>query len=1035
MPIPAGTRFGHYEIRSLLGVGGAGEVYLATDSRLERRVALKILSSRAAASRRQRDLLAREARTASALNHPNILTVFDVGEVDGQHYIATELVDGVTLRKRAAAGSIKLDEILDVFTQVAGALAAAEAAGIVHCDIKPDNIMIREDGFVKVLDFGLAMVRAPGQLDSMKSRAPGVVRGTISYMSPEQLQARPVDSRSDVWSLGVVLYEVLAGILPFAAGSIGDVIGAILGSEPAPIATVSRQPIPPSLSTAITRSLSKKPADRQSSMRAFAAELGGIAFEVTGDPAVAKRVFRAPPPPDVDENDETLRNRPPAKYTSLPAELTPIAGRDEEAAELVALIRRGDVRLVTLTGPAGIGKTRLAIHVAHKIEHAFTSGALVVDLAPLSDAGLVASALARALTVGQVRGISSSDLIVEHLREKIVLVILDQFERVLEASALVDRILRETKGVTFLVTSQVRLRLSGEREFPVAPLSTPDKNAHATLVALSESPSVRLFVDRARAASPDFALDHASARDVAEICRRLDGLPLAIELAAARTRVLSPREILERLGDRFTLLSGGSRDLPDRQRTLRDALEWGYGLLSEDERELFRCLSVFDGSFDLDAAETICGSHGGSQHVIDRLESLVDKSMLRVADRATGKRYSMLETIREFGRSLLSPDESDALREAHATFYASLPPRLEGPDRAASLARLEEDLPNIRLALDLLVSKGTAERALSACGDLWEFWYVHGHYSEGRQWLGRALAMPHGEVPARAAAVASAGVMAFLQSDYDEAIRLLDEAVTRTRASGDLRIRAHAVQWFGSVYRERGEYDQSIDLHEVALSTYALLGDVIGRQRSLNYVAFSSWLRGDFERAENISNSTLRAFRTAGHTAGVAWSTLNLAAIAYYRGNHDLALQLGKAALGDCRATAFQEGIAWSFDILGNVCRYRNDHERGEAFLRKSLEQHFALGDRWRIASVLDALAGYALDHAEFNRAGILFGAAEEMRDLMRVPVPLIERERLADDRDRLFEVCDPRPAMSLGRTSRAADVVSYALRRIDSPR
>jgi hypothetical protein len=214
-----------------------------------------------------------------------------------------------------------------------------------------------------------------------------------------------------------------------------------------------------------------------------------------------------------------------------------------------------------------------------------------------------------------------------------------------------------------------------------------------------------------------------------------------------------------------------------------------------------------------------------------------------------------------------------------------------------------------------------------------------------------------------------------------------------------------------------------------------MLGDSIGRQHSLNFIAFSSWLRGDFERAENVSNSTLRAFQSAGHVEGEAWSTLNLAAINYYRGNYELATRLAKVALSACREIAFREGLAWSLDIIGNVARYRNDHERGEAFLRLSLEHHFALGDRWRIASVLDALAGYAVEHAELDRAGILFGAAEAIRDQMGVPVPLIERDRLGDDRDRLFETCNPRPSIALGRTSRPADIVSYALRRIASPR
>ncbi len=1034
MPIAAGTAFGHYEIRTLLGVGGAGEVYLASDTRLARKVALKVLSQKAAASRQQRELLAREARTASALSHPNILMVFDVGEVDGKHYIATEFVEGETLRKGIASEAFQLDEILDIFTQVAGALAAAEAAGIIHCDIKPDNIMVRPDGFVKVLDFGLAMVRAPGQLDQMKNRAPGVVRGTISYMSPEQLQLQPLDSRTDVWSLGVVLYEMLAGTLPFSANSIGDVIAAILGKDPVPIATASRQPIPPELATAVSRALSKKPDDRQATMGLLAAELGALTREMGGDISIAMRAIRAESHSEVDEHDETLRNRPPAVYSNLPEELTPITGRDNEASEVAHLILNDGVRLVTVTGPGGIGKTRLAIHVGHRVQRSFSAGALVVDLSPFSEFDLVASTIARALSIGEVRGRSTSDLIVEYLRERIVLIILDNFERLLGASVLVDRILRETKGVKFLVTSQVRLRLSGEREYPLAPLETPEASDLVSFSEISASPAVRMFVDRARAVTPEFKLDEESANDVAEICRRLDGLPLAIELAAARTRVLTPHAIRERLADRFTLLSGGARDLPNRQRTMRDAIAWGYSLLSQDERAFFRSITVFGGNFGIEAVEAVCRDHGGPLPVLDRLESLVDKSLVRLSSREGAVRYSMLETIRAFGNELLTPDEGRSLREAHCRYYTTLARRLSDVEHAARVTSLESELPNIRVALHWLMDNGDAADTLDACGGLWPFWYVHGHYSEGRQWLRRSLDMPDGDVPARAEALTGAGVMAFLQCDYDEAIRYLDEAVERTRDTGNIRTRAHAMQYYGSVYRERGDYESAIDLHEVALSTFELLGDSIERQHSLNNIALASWLRGDFERAESIAHSTLRAFQSGEHGEGIAWSTLNLAAIEYYRGNYEHAMNLANAALAESRKAAFREGIAWSLDILGNVSRFRNDHERGEAFLRSSLKHHFALGDRWRIASVLDSLAGYAVEHAEFNRAGILFGAADAMREEMGVPIPLIERGRTSDDRDRLFEACDPTPSMKLGHTVRPEDVVAYALRRVESP-
>jgi non-specific serine/threonine protein kinase len=515
---------------------------------------------------------------------------------------------------------------------------------------------------------------------------------------------------------------------------------------------------------------------------------------------------------------------------------------------------------------------------------------------------------------------------------------------------------------------------------------------------------VALFVERATAVKSDFALTPENARAIAEICVHLDGLPLAIELAAARVKVLPPQAMLARVENRLKLLSGGSRDLPERQQTMRAAISWGYNLLEANDQHLFATLSVFRGGFTLENAERLAGEAGSqpaadfdglrarrsSDDVLDGISSLMDKAFVRrdAASSDEAPRFGMLETIREYGLECLAEQARDLeVRKAHALLMASI---AEENELDTDRIELEED--NFRTATEWATQSGDAELALRLGAALWWSWYVRGQYAEGRHALATILAVPGGEnVPVRAKAQTGAGAMAFFMCDYDHAITMLESSIDLARTHGDPMSLARSLQFRGSIARERGEYEHAIDLHLLSRTIWQELEDRANVGRSLNYVGFSSWLNRDFDRTFELCEGTLQLFRERRDTEGVAWSLLNLAAAAFYSGNLEHAEERLDECLSWSRAGGYKEGIAWSLNLLGAVLRERNEAWRAETILQDSLRLHWELGDRWRSCSVLEALGGLRRDPR-------LLGAAAILRKRLGTPVPPVERKQYDAD-------------------------------------
>ncbi|HEV2644572.1 MAG TPA: protein kinase, partial [Candidatus Elarobacter sp.] len=675
-PAPGPLVAARYRLERALGSGSMGDVHLAWDQQLERPVALKFLRASSHADPSALPRFIAEARAAARLDHPHVATVHDFGETEQrQLFIAMAYYPGETLRDRIARGPLPAADALRIAAQIASALGAAHAAGIVHRDVKPANVLIDAEGAVKLTDFGIAKLSAEHDTTS-----PGVAVGTLAYMSPEQARGDAVDSRTDLWSLGVVLHEMIAGRRPFIGDNAAALVHALIHGDPAPLPEGDAQ-VGPALRALVAALLSKDPErrpDRASTVRQALERLAA--------------------------GDDALPTRAAPGAGALPQAMTGFIGREREIALARGLL--DDTRLLTLTGPGGTGKTRLALQLAASVRERHADGVWFVPLAEISDADLVPSMVAQTLGVRDLGATLLSDRVIAALRGKQILLVLDNFEHVLDAGAFVARLLGACPGVTVMATSRAPLAVQGEQEFPVPPLTTPsraDENA-------ADSEAVRLFVQRARAVRPGFALDEAALDAVGEICRRLDGLPLALELAAARAKLLSPRAMLARLEHRFDLLRADARDRPARHSTMRAVIDWSYVLLTDAERALFDRLAVFAGGISVDAAEAVAPSRDGGTDappaVLDVLDSLCNKSLLRQDDQADGEpRFVMLETVREFGLERLRDSRGEAAaRRAHRAYCIALAERaageLRGPAQAAWFDRLEHEYANFRVALD-----------------------------------------------------------------------------------------------------------------------------------------------------------------------------------------------------------------------------------------------------------------------------------------------------------------------------------------------
>jgi predicted ATPase len=690
-----------------------------------------------------------------------------------------------------------------------------------------------------------------------------------------------------------------------------------------------------------------------------------------------------------------------ARRDNLPVQVTSMIGREDDMAAVGQLLGNGGVRLVTLTGPGGTGKTRVALAVAASLladaPEILPDGVWFVDLAPLVDPTLVLPAIAGALGVREGAGQTLRESLLSFLAGKRLLLVLDNFEHLLSAAPLVSDLLQAGPGIAALVTSREPLRVRGEREVAVAPLSLPDEEASLPLDVLAQIPAVALFIERAQAAQADFALTPENAAAVAAICRRLDGLPLALELAAARIKVLPPAALLARLEQRLPLLTSGLRDAPARQRTLRDTIAWSYDLLSAEEQVLFRYLAVFVGGWTLEAAEAVANSHL-DRDVLSGLASLVDKSLIQPLAPASGEpRFGMLETIREFATErLVASEEAAAIRHAHAATFRRLveaaEPQLVGAEQESWIERLDADLGNIRAALAWAVEIGEWTTIQQIAGSLIEFWDVRGLFSEGLSWLEHALteAAPSAE---RVKALLAAGVLAHGLGDLDRARTFCEQSLMLAREFGDERGIARALNMLGNYAESRGDLAQAEAHFEEAAAMLRRLGDMRGVAAVLNNLAVAVGNAGDSDRAVALLHEVLVASRATRDSRSTVAVLLNLGDLARDRGKPDEAKAVADEALLLARELGSTSAIASALGLLGLLATDEGDVVRAATFLGEELELLRQLDDREATVAELEALAKTALLAQQSARACRLLGASEALREAIETPIPLIARE------------------------------------------
>lgn len=671
---------------------------------------------------------------------------------------------------------------------------------------------------------------------------------------------------------------------------------------------------------------------------------------------------------------KTLDYRP----HNLPVQATPFVGRERELAAVRERLGRDDVRLLTLTGPGGIGKTRLALQAAADVLERFADGVFFVPLDAITDPDLVLPAVAHALGLQEAGDQPLARALGEHLRGRELLLVLDNFEQVVDAAPLLGGVLTEARRLKLLVTSRQRLRLRWEHEFAVAPLGLPEAGWSQTRIEeLVRTEAVRLFVDRARAAKADFALTAENAEAVVGICHALDGLPLAIELAAARIKLLPPRALLARLDDRLKLLTGGGRDRPARQQTLRGAISWSHDLLNPEERELFARLSVFAGSGSLAAIEAVANPDGDLD-VLAGLSSLVDQSLIRQEEEADGEpRFAMLATIRAFAEerlAALDPAAVQAVHTAHAAHYLALAqqaaPALTGPSQALWLDRLEIDRDNLRVALGWLHAHGETAHGLRLATVLYRFWVARGYLSEGRRWLDRFLVSREGiPLSERNAALRAAGGLAFFQGDLTQATDRHEEALAIARGLGDVRGIADVLNSLANVARERNDLEHAAARYEESLALLRSFGDTEGVASVLNNIGTTARYRGDLARADALHRESLALKRELGDARGIAYTLTCLGQVAYEGGDLPAATALTEESLALQRELGDRYGIAHSLTVLAPVAGAAGDWVRADALADECLTLYRDLGDTWGIAAGLRQLGDVRRARGDAARA------------------------------------------------------------------
>ncbi|MGW5388123.1 protein kinase domain-containing protein [Nocardia sp. NPDC003963] len=936
-----------------IGRGGFGVVYRCIQAELARTVAVKVLTASVDEENQQRFF--REQRAMGQLTgHPNIVPVLQVGTTaSGFPYLVMPYYPQDSLHARIRnRGPLSIEEALSVGIKIAGALATAHRLGILHRDVKPGNILVTDYGEPTLTDFGIARLA-----DSFRTAA-GAVAGSPAFTAPEVLSGDEPSPAGDVYGLGATLFASLTGHAAFERHSNEQVVAQFLRITTQPVPDLRPYGIAEDLVQAIEHAMTRDPEERPTSVtlgeQLQQVQAGGgwsvdeMALQVEAGTRSnqGSSVGLVPLAPGKSRKQRPLPIRSAVGRTrTLPLEMTSFVGRRTELTEAKRLLESS--RLVTLTGVGGVGKTRLALRLATASQRDFPAGVWLAELGELRDGALLPTVIGATVGV-RARGRPALEALVEYVGSQQMLLVLDNCEHVVDDTArIAERLILACPELRILATSREALDVPGETVMRVSSLLVPDPNRQPSLVTAPRYDAVTLFVERASAAVADFVLTDDNVTTIAEICRRLDGLPLLIELAAARLRVLSPEQILQRLNDRFTLLASRSRGVPSRHQTVRWCIDWSYSLCSPAEQAAWARTSVFAGSFELDAAEKVCRCDGTAEDLLDLLTALVDKSILIREESNSVVRFRLLETVSDYGREkLYEAGEYTDQQRRHYDWYQQLAEDAAahwiGPTQLDWIARLDREGPNLREALDFCLTgvEENSDAALSFAVALRLFWLGHGQMDEARYWLERALATSSmNATPVRIKALQGASMAADIQGDPTTAAALVLEARTLADRTDDEVAQAYAefAQGIHAVFSSDLQTAQAP--LAAALERFDAQDDVYGQVSVLLSLGWMHELQED----------------SAGALA-----------------HHEKALAIVESKQDEVnRATAL-----WATAV---AAWHQGDRERPSQLLRQALRSARQLNDPLMAGTVLETLAWIVGAEGEARKAAVYMGAAKAL--------------------------------------------------------
>ncbi|WP_433566708.1 protein kinase domain-containing protein [Nocardia sp. CA-151230] len=994
-----------FENAQVLGLGGFGAVFRCEQPSLSRTVAVKVLTVGLDADNVARFLREQQAM-GSLTGTPNIVSIFAVGTTcRGRPYIVMQYYPRGSLYARIrTSGPLSVKETIQVGLKIARALAEIHRNQILHRDVKPSNILLTDRDEPVLADFGIAHVAGGFETSA------DAVTGSPAYMAPEVLRGEAPSPASDIYGLGATLFCAVTGHAAYERRTREDVVAQFLRVASEQNSGVRTAEIPAPLRTIIARAMSSDARDRPATMDLYrslqriqtcsTAEIGTVADDVSvgSTPASEReRGIRTPTMQDVPIARETAARR--SNHQQLPLALTSLVDRRTELAEGKKLLKAA--RLVTLTGVGGVGKTRLALRLATDLQRVFADGVWLVDLSELTDESLLVNVVVKALGLRESSPRPLDEVLVEFASPQELLLVFDNCEHVVNAIAnLAELILRTCGNVRILATSRESLSVSGERAMRVLPLSVPDEDHLLTVEGVGAYDSLTLFAERAREIVSDFKIDEGNVNPVVGICRYLDGLPLSIEMAASKLRVMSVVQIWENIEKRYRFLSTVSRSAPARQKSLRLCMDWSYDLCSNNEKKAWAQLSVFAGSFEIDAAAGVCGAGEDPGPLVDVLTSLVDKSILVREEVDSSVRFGMLDSLREYGREkLIQSGEYGSLVERYGQWYKDLAVRAEAGWISAKqlewISRLNREQSNLREAMDHFIRVLNFDAALDMAGALFPFWLSQGQLTEGRQWLDRSLSLESSTAaPARKVkALFASVVLAGIQGDIAAGAERVEEARALAAGLPDQLTAAQIALSEGGLALWSGDHLLARSRLEQALAALDVRDELMLRIPALALLGVALAIEGDHEGSADCHENVLEIVEPRGESVYRSYSL-------------------------------------WATGI--NAIRQKDYGEASER-LKRALLLTSQFDDIVAIAGILEPLAWISSHEGDPKRSAVLMGAADSLGssiDTSSIIYPELavhhddsETSNRSALGDRIFE-----EFYSKGRALRVDRVVAYAL-------